>query len=261
MASSTTTLRAMSSRHALTTRSLFATRLYSSRASRTCPSVLTVKNTAVSRSSHLPSFRPSVGSRTCLRRFTTAITKAAPQASDSTSTATSDWTPPQNWERRPVVVLGGGVLGRRIAACFVAAGHHVIIRDPSEKSRSAALDYIKENINVYTNIASRKAGTYEAEEDFETAVKDAWFVIEAVPEILSIKEETFEQLERLAPEDCILATNSSSYKSEDLISKVQKETTKRILNTHFMMPPEVCTFPYRWRSLPWSPKLTDAYTV
>lgn len=152
----------------------------------------------------------------------------------------SDWSPPQNWEKRPFVVLGGGVLGRRIAACFVAAGHHVIIRDPSEKSRSDALAYIKENIKVYTNLTSHEAGTYEATEDFETAVKDAWLIIEAVPEVLKIKEETFEQLEKHAPKDCILATNSSSYKSSDIIGKVSKEATKRVCNIHFMMPPEVC---------------------
>ncbi|KAK9482630.1 hypothetical protein V1527DRAFT_475756 [Lipomyces starkeyi] len=33
------------------------------------------------------------------------------------------WQPPAGWQSRPICVLGGGVLGRRIAACFVAAGY------------------------------------------------------------------------------------------------------------------------------------------
>lgn len=158
-----------------------------------------------------------------------------------------EWTPPNNWELRPICVLGGGVLGRRIAACFVAGGRHVIIRDPSEKSRADALVYIKENIKVYTALTLHKPGTYEAVEDFKHAVRNAWLVIEAVPEVLKIKEDTFADLEDHAPEDCILATNSSSYKSSDLIGRIRKQATKnRILNVHFMMPPEVCLCSWIW---------------
>lgn len=151
----------------------------------------------------------------------------------------SSWSLPQSWESRPICVLGGGVLGRRIAACFVAAGHHVRIRDPSENSCKQAVDYIKQNISVFTTITRRKEGTYEALQDLPTAVKDCWLVFEAVPEIRTLKENTFAELEAHTPSDCILGSNSSSYKSGDLIGKIGDETKKRVLSTHFMMPPEV----------------------
>ncbi|QIW98537.1 hypothetical protein AMS68_004055 [Peltaster fructicola] len=155
-----------------------------------------------------------------------------------TSTTQDNWQPPTNWQSRPVCVLGGGVLGRRIAACFVAAGHHVRIRDPSQKSQDQALQFIHENITTFTALTHHDAGSVEALEDLQTAVKDCWLIFEAVPEILSIKESTFLDLEKYAPKDCILATNSSSYKSSDLITKLQDDTKKRVLNTHYMMPPE-----------------------
>ncbi|KAK6375878.1 hypothetical protein LTS17_007700 [Exophiala oligosperma] len=148
------------------------------------------------------------------------------------------WQPPTNWESRPVCVLGGGVLGRRIAACFVAAGHHVRIRDPTEKSRCDAVKYIKDEISSFTTLSGRRAGTWEAVEDFAAGVKDTWLVFEAVPEILALKENTFADLETYAPDDCILASNSSSYKSGEMLGKVNDETKKRVLNTHYMMPPE-----------------------
>ncbi|KAG9602759.1 NAD(P)-binding protein, partial [Aureobasidium melanogenum] len=148
------------------------------------------------------------------------------------------WSIPKDYQSRPVVVLGGGVLGRRIAACFVAAEHHVIIRDPSEKSRNDALEYIKQNMSTYLGLTFGKEGSYEAVEDLETAVKDSWLVFEAVPEVLSIKEDTYRDLEKYAPKDCILASNSSSYKSGDLLGKVTDETKTRVLNTHYMMPPQ-----------------------
>lgn len=42
-----------------------------------------------------------------------------------------------------------------------------------------------------------------------------------------------------APKDCILASNSSSYKSSEMIEKVNDETKCRILNTHYFMPPTI----------------------
>ena len=151
----------------------------------------------------------------------------------------SVWLPPTDWQSRPVCVLGGGVLGRRIAACFVAAGHHVRIRDPAAQSLKDAVEYIRHEISAFTTLSGRDAGTYEGVEDFAAAVKECWLVFEAVPEILSLKENTFADLEKHAPNDCIFATNSSSYKSGDLLARVKDDTKKRVLNTHYMMPPEV----------------------
>lgn len=149
------------------------------------------------------------------------------------------WSPPKDYASRPITVLGGGVLGRRIAACFVSVGWHVIIRDPSEKSRAEATDYIRDNITDYLAISHGHEGKYEATEDFDLAVKNAWLVIEAVPEVLAIKTDTFLALEKQAPKDCILASNSSSFKSSELLGKVADSTKQRVLNTHFMMPPQV----------------------
>lgn len=154
----------------------------------------------------------------------------------------AQWSPPKSWETRPICVLGGGVLGRRIAACFVAAGYHVRVRDPAEKSRSDAIEYIKENLSSFTTLLPsqpKQAGKYEAVEDLASSVKDCWMVFEAVPEILPLKESTFAELEKSAPEDCIFGSNSSSFKSGELLSKVKESTKARVLNTHFMMPPQV----------------------
>lgn len=153
----------------------------------------------------------------------------------------TQWSPPTNWETRPICVLGGGVLGRRIAACFVAAGYTVRIRDPSADSRNAATKYIDEELSSFTSLLPKlpaKQGSYEALEDLATAVKDCWLVFEAVPEILPLKESTFADLEKCAPEDCIFGSNSSSFKSGELLSKVKESTKKRVLNTHYMMPPQ-----------------------
>lgn len=146
---------------------------------------------------------------------------------------------------RPVAILGGGVLGRRIACSYVAAGFNVHIRDPFPQARQDAIKYIDENKESYTAFCPggkpSSYGTYTASEDIETAVKDAWLVVEAVPEKIELKIETFAELDKYAPKDCIFGSNSSSFKSSLMIEKVSDERKKLCCNIHYTMPPTIRT--------------------
>lgn len=139
---------------------------------------------------------------------------------------------------RPVAVLGAGTLGRRIALMFSSQGGVVRIFDKSADQRAAAADWIAaRQPRLLESIAHGSAGSVEAGEDLAAAVADAWLVVESLPESLDIKRPIFARLDRLAPEDAILATNSSSYPSSALADSVT--TPHRLLNLHFFMPPIV----------------------
>ena len=139
---------------------------------------------------------------------------------------------------RTVSILGAGVLGRRIACCWVAGGYHVRVRDPDADQRAAAKDYVEKNAYTYNLVVGKKPGTIEVFEELAPSVVDAWMVIEAVPEKLQIKIDTFADLEKYAPADALLCSNSSSYRSSEMLVELQKpETAHRVLNTHYMMPP------------------------
>ncbi|KAK9775037.1 hypothetical protein SCAR479_08311 [Seiridium cardinale] len=146
---------------------------------------------------------------------------------------------------RPVAVLGGGVLGRRIACSFVAAGYNANIRDPSAEARRDALSFIDSHKQEFATLAKPSTpglfGSYTAYEDIESAVRDAWLVVEAVPEKLELKIDTFELLDKFAPHDCILGSNSSSYRSSLMLDKVSAERKKMICNIHYTMPMDICT--------------------
>jgi 3-hydroxyacyl-CoA dehydrogenase len=114
----------------------------------------------------------------------------------------------------------------------------VNIRDPSPEQRNAALHYNENNIASYASETGTKPGKVSVFDSLEDAVKDAWTVIEAVPEKMSLKIDTFADLEKLVSKDAILASNSSSYKSSEMLEKAGKEARKRMLNTHYMMPPD-----------------------
>jgi 3-hydroxyacyl-CoA dehydrogenase len=140
-------------------------------------------------------------------------------------------------KNRTVAVLGAGVLERRIATCWAAGGYKVNLRDLNEQQLKAAREYIKSESLKYPGKCG--AGDLEIQvfQDLKTAVAEAFLVIECAPEILDLKQETFVEPEQLAPPDAILATNSSSYKSREIASRLQLETRKRVLNLHYTMPP------------------------
>jgi 3-hydroxyacyl-CoA dehydrogenase len=154
------------------------------------------------------------------------------------------WQPPVIGSR-PVAVLGGGVLGRRIACSFVAAGYNVTLRDPAAPAREDAVSFVeghKQEFAAFTSPAAPgQFGTCTAHEDIGSAVRDAWLVVEAVPEKLELKVDTFGILDRAAPRDCILGSNSSSYRSSLMLDNVSAERRKLVCNIHYTMPMDIRT--------------------
>ncbi|OOQ89885.1 putative 3-hydroxyacyl-CoA dehydrogenase, NAD binding domain [Penicillium brasilianum] len=150
----------------------------------------------------------------------------------------SSWTPPNDYESRPVAILGAGVLGRRIGCIWASAGFDVRLRDPSPQQREDGIAYIQDNVILYAQKTGKQVGAVHAFESLEDAVASCWLVIEAVPEKIQLKIDTFGELDSLAPADCILASNSSSYKSSEMLDKVSEAGRSRILNMHYYMPPQ-----------------------
>ncbi|PWY83821.1 YWTD domain-containing protein [Aspergillus sclerotioniger CBS 115572] len=141
---------------------------------------------------------------------------------------------------RPITVLGAGILGRRIASVFLSDSHKVHLCDPSHDALSEAEAYINSSRDTFSALTSTphpETGPLSLFTDRATALDNAWLVVEAVPEILDLKIETFEEVDRLVPDDCILATNSSSFRSGSMVSGLSDERKKRVLNVHFTMPP------------------------
>ena len=68
-----------------------------------------------------------------------------------------------------------------------------------------------------------------------TAVASADFVIEAVPEIPSLKQDIFSRLAEAAPSNAVLATNTSSI-SITSIAAAAHGAEDRVVATHFMNP-------------------------
>ena len=116
----------------------------------------------------------------------------------------------------PVAVVGTGTMGQGIAQVALVAGHPVRLYDAAPgRAREAAaaigarLDRLveKERLTAAGRDAAR-ARLLPVEE--LTGLAGCALVVEAVLERLDIKQELFRALEDVVPDDCLLATNTSS---------------------------------------------------
>ena len=147
---------------------------------------------------------------------------------------------PSDVDRRPVVIVGAGTLGRRIAAVYAAGGSDVRIFDTSDEQREAARAYVDEHVGemqTALDLEPNRRGAVQTADSLEETVADAWMVVEAVTERVDVKTAVFAELDRLAEPDALLCTNSSSLSSSRMIDRV--EHPERVLNTHYQMPPEL----------------------
>jgi 3-hydroxybutyryl-CoA dehydrogenase len=131
---------------------------------------------------------------------------------------------PSDVDERPISVIGGGTLGRRIAVMFSAGGSRVHLFSRSAGTREAARRFVDghvSSVREQLGLAARSPGPVELFDALEAAVARAWLIVESVSEDLALKKQVFGELDRLAEPDAILATNSSSYPSSRLLDAVE----------------------------------------
>jgi 3-hydroxybutyryl-CoA dehydrogenase len=142
-----------------------------------------------------------------------------------------------NSTARPTAVIGAGTLGSRIAMMLASSGGEVRLYDAKATQLEIAERFIDPELpKLVKSLAGGVVGRVVFAKTIEPAIADTWMVVEAVPERLDLKKTIFGDLDRLAPQDAILASNSSSYPSSQIIERVSKPS--RVVNTHYLMPPE-----------------------
>lgn len=133
-----------------------------------------------------------------------------------------------------ISVLGGGLMGAGIAQVFASAGYSVLVFEPDEQARGSLHDRVAKNLTLMgldTSIVKR----IEVSDQFEETVANADYVTEAAPEKLELKRSIFADLERLAPADAILASNTSVIPITQIADGLA--TAHRMVGTHWWNPP------------------------
>jgi 3-hydroxybutyryl-CoA dehydrogenase len=140
-----------------------------------------------------------------------------------------------------VTIVGAGTLGRRIAAVYAAGGADVHVYDMSAEQLDRCRQFVSDNIDRVQTLLdvhpSQGAGDIFLYGELGEAVRGAWMVVESVPEDLDLKRQVIVELDRLSDADAIVASNSSSLPTSQMLPDVEHRW--RVLNTHYQLPPEL----------------------
>lgn len=140
-----------------------------------------------------------------------------------------------------VAVLGAGTMGNGIAHLFAQHNFSVNLIDISQNNLDRAITVIKKNLDrqiakssISEEIKNRTIENISTFTSLNIGVKHCDLVVEATTENTDLKLKIFAELDEAAPENCILATNTSSI-SITKIASVTKRPSK-VIGMHFMNP-------------------------
>jgi enoyl-CoA hydratase/3-hydroxyacyl-CoA dehydrogenase len=142
-----------------------------------------------------------------------------------------------------VAVIGSGQMGRGIGAVAALSGYNVYINDIDESQLEDAYEEIQwsyqkrvENDEDVTDRDIEEAlNRISLTMDLDEAVANAEFVTEAAVEQQRVKEKIFSDLDEVALEEAILATNTSGLNVTKLAEST--DTPERVIGTHWFNPP------------------------
>ncbi|MFW9819323.1 MAG: 3-hydroxyacyl-CoA dehydrogenase family protein, partial [Candidatus Thorarchaeota archaeon] len=125
-----------------------------------------------------------------------------------------------------ISVIGAGYMGQQIIEKSALFGYNINVFEVNPEGLDEFIKKIKKKVlkkNIKIEIKSYLT--------VSESVKKTDLIIEAIPEKLELKREIFAQIDKSAPPNAILATNSSSIpvsKLEDVVERKDK-----LLNIHF----------------------------
>ena len=137
-------------------------------------------------------------------------------------------------------VIGAGAMGRGIAQLFATSGQQVLLFD----TRAEAID---DALVFNRNLLQRQVAKGKlSEAEFEAInarmqpaaelqqLRDCDLIIEAIVEILEVKQKLFTDLEAIVSADCLLATNTSSLSVTRIAAGCSRP--ERVAGFHFFNP-------------------------
>jgi len=143
-------------------------------------------------------------------------------------------------KNREIAVIGAGLMGHGIALVCARAGYQVHITDPTEEVLNTVKDRVADSLRLMGVDELERdwvLGKIRPAADLPTAVAGAKVVFEAAPEKLELKQSIFAQLEENAPDDAILASNTSVIQISKIVAGL--ETRHRAVGTHWWNPPHM----------------------
>jgi len=147
-------------------------------------------------------------------------------------------------EIKNITVLGSGIMGHGIAQVSAMAGYNVVLRDIEQPFLDKAMEKIKWSLDKL--VSKEKISENERNEifsrikpivDLKDAVLDCGFVIEAVPEIMELKKKVYAELDKVASDQVVFASNTSTLPITEIANTISRP--KKFIGIHFFNPPQL----------------------
>ena len=161
-----------------------------------------------------------------------------------------------------IAVIGAGTMGNGIAHVFAQSGYTVTLIDLSKEALEKAIHTITKNLDrqlAKEKISAKdKAQTLDrisVNTSMDVGVKGAELIVEAATENTELKLKIFKQLDELADENTILATNTSSISITQIAAVTDRP--HKVIGMHFMNPVPVMKLVEIIRGYSTSDEVTD----
>jgi 3-hydroxyacyl-CoA dehydrogenase len=145
---------------------------------------------------------------------------------------------------KKIAVIGSGAMGNGIAQICAQAGIKAVMVDIKQEFLDKGMATVNKSLDTLVGkgklTAEKKAeimGNLSTSLSNTEAVKDVQAVIEAVPEIMSLKKSVFAEISAAAPADALLASNTSTMSISEIASAAKNP--ERVLGMHFFNPAPV----------------------
>ena len=143
-----------------------------------------------------------------------------------------------------ITVLGSGIMGHGIAQVSAMAGYNVTLRDIEQQFLDKAISKIRWSLDKL--VSKEKISKDEGDKiisriklvvDLRDAVHDCDLVIEAVPEIMELKKKVYIELDKVAGDQVIFASNTSTLPITEIANIVS--SPEKFIGIHFFNPPQL----------------------
>lgn len=141
-------------------------------------------------------------------------------------------------------VIGAGTMGHGIAQILAMSGVNVSLTDVSEEFLERAVGKIKTSLEKFVEKRTIKREEMDAAlsrlrivTDYEAATSNADVVIEAIPENMELKKETFRKIDGLAPQHAMLVSNTSTLSITEISNATRRPD--KVVGVHFFNPPQL----------------------
>lgn len=133
-------------------------------------------------------------------------------------------------ELTQVAVIGAGTMGARIAAVFAASGFRVALYSRTENSLHNAAKLIE-------SIGAGLASSVTFTTSLAQCLQDAKIVSENIAEVLVLKQQIFQEIEKHVSDECLLTTNTSSVPIGQIAGVLA--VPSRFIGLHWFNPADV----------------------